>query len=515
MCGIIAAYEAPGVDIINIADCIEKIYPRGPDDMGIKDVGNDVILGFSRLAINGNDGYAQQPFQMNGVTLVCNGEIFNHKELEEELCYQPKSGSDCEVLIPAYHRWGAIGMCEKLDAEFAFILYDKRKDRIVAARDPYGVRPLFKGQVGYAQGHVFASEMKAIIGIPNVRDITQFKPGHVMVSSPGIISYETYLTPSQRQVPSIHSISPPNPEFEVYNLLCNAVKKRMMCENGGVCCLLSGGLDSSLVSALAQRYSDEPIHTFSIGLEGSPDLKYAKKVANHIKSIHHEVLVTEEDFIAAIPEVIRVIESYDTTTVRASVGNYLVAKYIRENTDFKVVLNGDYADEVCGGYLYLKLAPSKDAFEEERSKLLKNIHYFDSLRSDRCICAWGLEARAPFADRDFVKYYTGIDSSVSAPRDQCEKWLLRFAFDKTGLLPNEILWRQKEAFSDGVSSTARSWYTIAAQAQAPLPEDEYYKKIFCQHYGVENMSVIPYKWMPKWGNTNDPSARTLDIYLKP
>ena len=511
MCGIITTYEAPGIDITHVMNALETLYPRGPDDITIKDVGNDVIMGFSRLSINGNDNSACQPFNINGITLVCNGEIFNHKELEDELGYHPVSGSDCEVLIPAYHRWGPIGMCEKLDAEFAFVLYDKKLDRIVASRDPYGVRPLFKGVVGPAGGHVFASEMKAIVGMPRVRNIMQFKPGHVMVISPNTISYETYLTSSQL---SYHAISPPNPGGGVYNLLCGAVNKRMMCENGGVCCLLSGGLDSSLVSALAQIYSDEPIHTFSIGLEGSPDLKYAKKVANHIKSIHHEVIATEEEFINAIPEVIRVTETYDTTTIRASVGNYLVAKYIRENTDFKVVLNGDYADEVCGGYLYLKLAPNKLEFEHERNKLLKNIHYFDSLRSDRCICAWGLEARAPFADKEFVRYYTGIDSSVSSPRDRCEKWLLRDAFDGVGLLPDEILWRQKEAFSDGVSSMDRSWYTIAAQAQAPLTEDEYYKKVFCEHYGKENMSVIPYKWMPKWGDTTDPSARTLDIYLK-
>lgn len=501
MCGILATFANAGVPLEEFAKRLAKIQPRGPDDSAIHSPTNGVILGFNRLSINGNDDESNQPFRVGDITLVCNGEIFNHRELEEELNYTPVSGSDCEVLIPAYHRWGPIEMCNRLDAEFAFVLYDNKTSRIVAARDPYGVRPLFINKCG-----LIASELKAIAPLR----AEQFKPGYVYCSDGGYTTYSPY----KRVASPEWTISPPHPEDDVYALLCQSVKKRMMCENGGVCCLLSGGLDSSLVASLAQRYSSDPIHTFSIGLPGSPDLEYARKVADHIGSVHHEVLATEDEFIRAIPDVIRAIESYDTTTVRASVGNYLIAKYIRENTQFKVVLNGDYADEVFGGYLYLRLAPSDSEFGIERDALLRNICYFDSLRSDRCICAWGLEARAPFADKALVEYVLGLQNSITSCRTKQEKWILRKAFDGMGVIPDEILWRQKEAFSDGVSSTTRSWYKIAADAQAPMTEDEYYKKIFIEAYGENNLGVIPYKWMPKWGNTTDPSARTLEIYLK-
>lgn len=504
MCGILATFARADVPLEGFAKRLSTIQSRGPDDSAIYSPEKGVILGFNRLAINGNDDDSNQPFRMGDITLVCNGEIFNHKELEEELNYTPVSESDCEVLIPAYHRWGPLEMCNHLDAEFAFVLYDKKLSKIVAARDPYGVRPLFINM-----GGLIASELKAIAPLY----AEQFKPGYVYCNDGSVTTYTPYKKSFTGSMPGL-SISPPHPEDTVYTLLCQAVKKRMMCENGGVCCLLSGGLDSSLVASLAQRYSTDPIHTFSIGLPGSPDLQYARKVADHIGSVHHEVLATEEEFIRAIPDVIKAIESYDITTVRASVGNYLIAKHIRDNTQFKVVLNGDYADEVFGGYLYLRLAPGDNEFATERDKLLKNICYFDSLRSDRCICAWGLEARAPFADKALVDYILHLDSSITSCRDKQEKWILRKAFDGMGLIPDEVLWRQKEAFSDGVSSTTRSWYQVAADAQSPMTEEEYYKKVFIDNYGENNLDVIPYKWMPKWGNTKDPSARTLGIYLK-
>lgn len=502
MCGILSSFGKSNITLVEFTKRLAKIQSRGPDDSAIYSPSKGVILGFNRLIINGNDDGSAQPFKIGDITLICNGEIFNHRELEDELNYSPISGSDCEVLIAAYHRWGPLEMCNHLDAEFAFVLYDRKLSKLVAARDPYGVRPLFISNEG-----LIASELKAIAPLC----AEQFKPGYVYCEDNDTTCYTPYRRPVVNAPPG-HDISPPYPADTVYTLLCHSVKKRMMCENGGVCCLLSGGLDSSLVASLAQRYSTEPIHTFSIGLPGSPDLKYARIVADHIGSVHHEVLATEDEFIGAIPHVIRAIESYDTTTVRASVGNYLIAKHIRENTQFKVVLNGDYADEVFGGYLYLRLAPSDDEFGAERNKLLNNIHYFDSLRSDRCICAWGLEARAPYADKSLVEYVLRLRNSITSCRAKQEKWILRSAFDGMGLIPDAILWRQKEAFSDGVSNTTRSWYRIAADAQAPLTEDEYYKKVFVDAYGDNNLGIIPYKWMPKWGDATDPSARTLKIY---
>jgi len=301
----------------------------------------------------------------------------------------------------------------------------------------------------------------------------------------------------------------------VNKLLTKSVEKRLMCEQGGVCCLLSGGLDSSLVAALASKASRLPISTYSIGMEGSPDLAMAKKVAEHIGSLHTTVCYPAEEFLNAIPEVIKSIESYDVTTVRASVGNWLIGKFIRRNSNFKVVLNGDYADEVCGGYLYTKLAPTKKEFYNECKSLVQNIQYFDSLRSDRSICAHGLEARAPYADKDFLEFYMKLDPSVTSPRGKIEKYVLRKAFEDSNLLPSEVLWRSKEAFSDGVSSQGRSWYQIVQTHVAKIgyeSEEEYYKSIFDECYGSKHRNVIPYKWMPKFCDATDPSARTLKVY---
>jgi asparagine synthase (glutamine-hydrolysing) len=268
------------------------------------------------------------------------------------------------------------------------------------------------------------------------------------------------------------------------------------------------------VCALASKYIQK-LHTFSIGLEGSPDLVYAQKVANHIGSKHTSVIVTEDEFLSAIPDVIRIIESYDVTTVRASVGNYLIAKYIRENTDFKVVLNGDYSDEVCGGYLYFKMAPTNQEFDAECERLLSNIHYYDSLRSDRCISANGLEARCPFADREFVEYYVSMYTGVRSCDDKIEKHALRNAFHDTDILPHDVLWRQKEAFSDGVSKSTRSWKDIIQEYLGDMTEKEYYKSIFIEHYGRHFLNIIPGPWMPRFCNATDPSARTLQVYAEP
>ena len=366
MCGILCVAGATSTNVVGVAKGLERIQSRGPDSSSLWSPTSDVIMGFNRLSINGNDGGSNQPFKFGDVSLVCNGEIFNHKELEKELDYTPTSGSDCEVLVAAYRRWGPRKMCAKLDAEFAFFLYDKTYNRVVVSRDPYGVRPLFHGNTVNNE-LVVSSELKGMKDLA-VEDARQFKPGYVYVHN--MDTDEQEYIPYNPKGYLKNYINCPTPEKTVKSLVMKAVKKRLMCENGGVCCLLSGGLDSSLVASIAAHYSEKPIHTFSIGLKGAPDLEYAKMVADHIGSVHHEVIVSEDDFIDAIPDVIRAIESYDVTTVRASVGNYLIAKYIRENTGFKVVLNGDYADEVCGGYLYTKLAPSRLEFEMECERLV-------------------------------------------------------------------------------------------------------------------------------------------------
>lgn len=510
MCGILCA--AGNVDIRDFRSGMNKLSARGPDATQI--TSNDcVIMGFARLAINGTDSGSMQPFSDSNVSLMCNAEVFNHKDLEKDLGYTPKSGSDCEVLVEGYKRWMFPELCSRMDAEFAMIVHDVDSKVLWIARDPYGVRPLYWGMTENGT-YVFSSELKGLARMCMTSQ--QFTPGWFMgidlSGNPEMFQYSPYtsLTLGPRLI-----MNQDDAAGRVATLLEEAVKKRLMCQNGGVCCLLSGGLDSSLVAALAQKNSSLPIHTYSIGMEGSPDLEYAKKVAEHIGSIHTTVCYPKEEFLEAIPWVVADIESYDVTTVRASVGNYLIGKFIRKFSNFKVVLNGDYADEVCGGYLYMKLAPSDEEFEKECRRLVGDIHYFDSLRSDRTICAHGLEARAPFADKQFVEFYLKLARSVTSPKDKMEKYLLRKAFDGTGLLPDEVLWRSKEAFSDGVSQQGKSWHTMAAEyAQRMKFPDEatYYKTIFEDTHGSRHNNVVPYKWMPKWCDATDPSARTLKIY---
>jgi asparagine synthase (glutamine-hydrolysing) len=337
-------------------------------------------------------------------------------------------------------------------------------------------------------------------------------------------------------------LSPFGAEFAamaVRQALESAVLKRMMTERP-TACLLSGGVDSSLIASLVAKLlrnvGAPPLHTFSIGMEGSTDLKYARKVANWIGSEHHEIVLTADDFFRAIPAVIYDIESYDTTTVRASVGNWLVAREIRRQTDCKVVFNGDGSDEVWGSYLYFYKAPTEAEFEVESQRLLQDIHYFDVLRSDRSISSHGLEPRTPFLDKQFVATAMSVATKWRRPiqGDRVEKWILRKAFDDGITLPHDVLWRRKEAFSDGVSSREEPWYKLAQRKAEELMGDDWKQKAelkyshlrpttaeqmyyrFCYDSSFSNNHPtvnVPYFWMPRWcEGATDPSARTLDVY---
>jgi asparagine synthase (glutamine-hydrolysing) len=317
-----------------------------------------------------------------------------------------------------------------------------------------------------------------------------------------------------------------------------AIEKRCMSDRP-IGALLSGGLDSSSVCAFIAKIlakSGKQLKTFSIGMPGSTDLVYAKKVAEHINSIHHEILLTKEDFFSAIKHVIRDTETYDITSVRASVGNWLIGKYIKENTEIKVVFNGDGSDEALGGYLYFFRAPNDEEFESEIERRLKDIHLFDVLRSDRSMAAHGLEARTPFLDKQFVAACRAIPTLYLRPtKDKQEKHILRFALDGENILPHDVLWRKKEAFSDGVSASETPWHrTIDDWARqqishidlklsrAPIDypnntpktaEALFYRAVFETYYGTQASEIIPYFWMPKWSpETKDPSARTLSLY---
>jgi len=316
--------------------------------------------------------------------------------------------------------------------------------------------------------------------------------------------------------------------------LAASVKKRVLVTDRPIACLLSGGLDSSLITALVSlelknKNPDTKLNTFSIGFLGSEDLRHAKIVADYIGTNHTEIIIDEEKFFNTIPIVIKAIESYDTTTVRASVGNYLLGEYISKNIDAKVIFNGDGSDELCGGYLYMNLAGDSIEFDKETRRLLKDIHLFDVLRSDKCISSHGLEPRTPFLDRSFVNYYLSIHPSIRfhTQHSQIEKYLLRSAFsiDMFGkkLLPDEILWRKKEAFSDGMNKQ-KSLSSIIEDNIRVLPdlekinivnadtlEKKYYRYLFDIFY-PNCSNIIPYFWMPKYTKATDPSAKTLDIY---
>ena len=540
MCGIFGILGNSPHTTNELSKASDKSKQRGPEYSTIKsiDVGNSshVTLGFHRLAINGLDNDSHQPITRNGCYLVCNGEIYNYKELIEENDMNMQTRSDCEVILHLYEKYGMEYTLRLIDGVFAFILVDTVKQKAYVARDVFGVRPMFWFSSLNNAYYGFGSEMKQLVGVTD-EIIEQFNPGSFSCfdfSGSNIVKNESqtffYFPFATRKEISY------SPEYEIYkylqvikNELEIAVKKRVNCTDRPIACLLSGGLDSSLITALVAGYVKDvsKLETYSIGLEGSEDLENAQKVADFLGTKHTSIVATEEEFLNAIPEVIYVIESYDTTTVRASVGNFLVAKYISKHSDAKVIFNGDGSDELTGGYLYFHMCPNSHEFDKETRRLLQNIHYFDGLRSDRCISYHGLEARTPFLDRSWIEKYLMIPKKYRnhTMLKQPEKFLLREAFSRSNILPKEVLWRTKEAFSDGVSSCKKSWYEtiqnhlvndiiLDTTNMVNIPqttEQKYYRSIFESHYPKRG-NVIPYFWMPRYINATDSSARTLEIY---
>ena len=521
MCGILAVLGQPlPPDLCE--KYLKKLKNRGPESHRFLTKGVSQ-LGFTRLAINGMSDAGMQPMTHGCLSWVCNGEIYNYKKLAERHSLSLTSGSDCEIIGPLLPILGLKQFFRALDGVFAMVISDGTTT--VVARDPYGVRPMY---VGYSPTRIYvASELKAI---PPCTYARPMPPGYY-----GVIN----LTTMKLLLTQYHSIPfLKNPEFSnlapalegLKYALTTAVSKRLMTDRP-IAALLSGGLDSSLIAALVQKelkFRKCPsLKTFSIGFEGSEDLRCARLVSEYIGSDHTEIVMTPAQFFEAIPHVIYDIETYDITTVRASVGNWLVAREIKKQTDCKVVFNGDGSDEVLGGYLYFRKCPNEEEFESEIEQLLTDIHYFDVLRSDRCISSHGLEPRTPFLDKQFVNVARSIPTEFLLPKNIPEKWILRCAFKYDYLLPDEILWRTKEAFSDGVSGTT-PWYIYCKdRAEAETggawvteckrfghltpysAESYYYRTLFTECY--PNMDyMVPYFWMPSWSpETNDPSAKTL------
>jgi asparagine synthase (glutamine-hydrolysing) len=542
MCGIWCLFREGAHGVASIYT--STLLPRGPEQLDVYRSntanGTELAMGFTRLAINGLNPAGMQPFHLETpqgrITWMVNGEIYNYQQLAQEHGLDLKTGSDCEVVGHLYAKFasqesGLETLFRALDGVFALTIWDAGRQRLVAARDPYGVRPLY-----ISQGKAFcvASEIKAF---PQDSAVEAFQPGHFAVAS-FKEDHNSLLVQPYHSIPFLKNpslIDYQSAKTAIYHALLAAVRKRVHCTERPIGALLSGGIDSSLIAALVQMVLKEegkpPLKTFSIGFEGSEDLRHARMVAEHIGSDHYEIVATPDQFFAAIPEVIQAIESYDLTTVRASVGNYLVSKYIRNNTACKVIFNGDGSDEIFGSYLYFYRAPTDTEFEAEVSRLLKDIHMFDVLRSDRSISSNGLEARTPFLDRQFVATARSVPTQHLRPRlgKKVEKQLLRDAFAGTGVLPEAVIRRRKEAFSDAVNGAEVSWKDEILKRVEPLvPQDwqtkgdtkeqAYYRLIFDSTKAVRSLGTNPnpncqYRWLPRWScETTDPSARTLSIY---
>jgi asparagine synthase (glutamine-hydrolysing) len=531
MCGIFSILNPD--DTIHYEKDFKKGVRRGPEESKYNKINKSLIVGFHRLAINGLNSESSQPMEKNDCILICNGEIYNHTYLYTLLKQKPNTQSDCEIIIDLYKAYGIRETLDLLDGVFAFALYDQNLEELYVARDPYGVRPLYFGTRQYITKddtpmttYGFSSELKMITN--HATRVEQFLPGHYMIFTMnsekqywGSYFIHQYITGYQinNNIKDIQGL--------ISSSLIEAVKKRVENTERPIACLLSGGLDSSLITSLVCSLTSNKVKTFSIGLEGSEDLKYANIVAKYLGTEHTDIIVSEEDFLNAIPKVIYAIESYDTTTVRASVGNCLVAHYIKKHTDCKVIFNGDGSDEVTGGYMYFHNAPDSLAFDMECKRLLNDICFYDVERSDRSIASNGLEARTPFLDKNFVISYLSIPPEIRCHKNKgdIEKKLLRDSFK--GYLPDEILYRKKEAFSDGVSKVTRSWHKIIdeflqnqdidmtikySHNQPKTREQYYYRNIFEKKFKGRG-SIIPYFWMPKWcKGATDASARELNVY---
>ncbi|MEW7291087.1 asparagine synthase B [Aquimarina sp. 2304DJ70-9] len=546
MCGIVSAFDLKqDAEVLRpqLLEMSKKIRHRGPDWNGIY-ANEKAILAHERLAIV-DPASGKQPLfsEDKKIVLAANGEIYNHRELRKQFDgkYNFQTDSDCEVILALYKEKGA-NFIDELNGIFAFALYDVEKDTYLIARDHMGIIPLY---MGWDQNGTFyvASELKALEGV--CTKIELFPPGHYLSSEDGelkkwyVRDWSDYKTVQENQT----SID------ELRDALEDAVHRQLMSDVPyGV--LLSGGLDSSVTSAIAKKYSEKRIesgdtkeawwpqlHSFSVGLEGSPDLAAAQKVADHIGTVHHEIKFTIQEGLDAIKDVIYNLETYDITTIRASTPMYLMARVIK-SMGVKMVLSGEGADEIFGGYLYFHKAPNAQEFHEETVRKLDKLHMYDCLRANKSLAAWGIEGRVPFLDKEFMDVAMRInpqDKMINGER--MEKWVIRKAFES--YLPESVAWRQKEQFSDGVGY---SWIDTLKEVvdrevsdeqmanahfrfpiQTPQNKEEfYYRSIFEGHFpsdaaalsvpqepSVACSTKIALEWDEAFKNMNDPSGRAV------
>ena len=563
MCGIVALLNVkkPTQSLRQKALCMsQKIRHRGPDWSGIY-CGSTAILAHERLSIVDPESGGQPLFSPDGrQVLAVNGEIYNHQDIRRRLSnhYEFRTGSDCEVILALYREKG-INFLEDLNGIFAFVLYDEERDAFLIARDPIGVIPLY---IGYdSDGTVYvASELKALEG--QCERYEPFLPGHYLWSKDLGTKIESDSDSSlftlhsslkryyQRDWMSYDAVKDNGASVsELHDALEDAVRRQLMSDVPyGV--LLSGGLDSSVISAVAERFSEHRIednsqsrawwprlHSFAVGLKGAPDLAKARMVAEHIGTVHHEINYTVQEGLDALRDVIYFIETYDVTTVRASTPMYLLARVIR-SMGIKMVLSGEGADEIFGGYLYFHKAPDARAFHEETVRKLSKLHFYDCLRANKSLAAWGVEGRVPFLDKAFLDVAMRLNPEAKmCPGKVIEKKIVREAF--ADLLPEAVAWRQKEQFSDGVgyswidalkamTAEAVSDEEMAHAAERfpinpPLNKEEYfYRSIFAEHFpsdsaarsvnqeaSVACSTSVALEWDAAFRGQNDPSGRAV------
>lgn len=592
MCGIFFLFDSDNkITDDEIKTNANQCKIRGPDKTKFLKLNKNLTMGFHRLRINDLSMEGDQPMRDpdgDNLVLICNGEIYNFKQLALDNKFNLNSQSDCEIILHLYKKYGIKKTISLLDGVFAFVLADLDKKKIFISRDPFGIRSLFVGYNSYNNSFGFASELKSLDKL--FTSVSQFEPSHFLeVDLEKIFAEGFYLFENLQYYPSINgnkilkevngfkkilsfkeleknkqkndhllpwlldnynyskrffdnfiNCSLTDSEYEkhitemIYNYLNNAVKKRLL-SNRPIGCLLSGGFDSSIITALvAKNFQRGELKTFSIGLEGSEDLKYARQVAEYLGTDHHEVIVTEKEMLDAIPNTIYTTETYDTTTVRASTPMLLLSKYIKENTDVTVVFSGEGSDEASGSYMYFHNAPDNHEFQKETERLLSDLYMFDVLRCDKSTAGAGLEVRVPFLDLDFMNCYMRILPEFKNPKKYgVEKYLLRKSFSGLNLLPDSVLWRTKEGMSDGVSSQKRGWFEIIQEFvdseftkpefsqfldksyrhnNPKIKESLYYRILFDKFFNKRD-KILDYYWLPKWsGDISDPSARVLDVY---
>ena len=521
MCSIMG-YTAKDIRLEDLTKGFEETVSRGPDMSRIMETPAGWLF-FHRLAIMGLTEAGMQPFERDGSYVVCNGELYGFRPVKEALIqkgYTFQSDSDCEIILPLYREQG-VAMFEKLDAEFAMILYDAETDSFIAARDPIGIRPLY---YGYSEtGHImFASEPKNLVGL--CHKVMPFPPGHYYKDGE-FVCYCDIAAVSKVCHDDLETVC-----RKIHDKLVAGIEKRLDAD-APLGFLLSGGLDSSLVCSVAAKLLEKPIRTFAIGMsEDAIDLKYAREVAEYIHSDHQEIIITKDDVFDSLETVIHLLGTYDITTIRASMGMYLICKAIHEQTDVRVLLTGEISDELFG-YKYTDFAPSAEAFQQEAQKRVRELHMYDVLRADRCISVNSIEARVPFGDLDFVKYVMSVDPELKLNKYKKGKYLLRHAFEGD-YLPLSILYREKAAFSDAVGHSMVDY--LKAYAETQYTDDELqlraakydhakpftkesllYREIFEKYYPGQAEMVVDF-WMPnkEWEgcDVNDPSARVLSNY---